>query len=268
MFGQGPVGLSATLLGKAMGLPEDAMHELGVGALLHDVGKLDLPERVRWLDPTTALVPVHERHYYQEHVALGVVMGKQMTLSAGALLVLAQHHELADGSGFPLKLSGERISLPARIVALVNRYDNLCNPASPAHAHTPHEALSLMYAQMKPQFDAAVFAAFVRMMGVYPPGSVVQLSDDRYAIVTSVNSSRPLKPRVLVHEPRAGRDTAVTVDLEATPGLGIRRSLKPQYLPRSALDVLSPRPRVCYFFERARELELTASDARLRKEVA
>ena len=98
--------------------------------------------------------------------------------------------------------------------------------------------------------------------------SVVQLSDDRYAIVTSVNSSRPLKPRVLVHEPRAGRDTAVTVDLEATPGLGIRRSLKPQYLPRSALDVLSPRPRVCYFFERARELELTASDARLRKEVA
>lgn len=263
------VTVISLLLGKAMGLPEEAMQELGVGAMLHDVGKLDLPERVRWLDPTTALVPVHERQYYQEHVALGVVIGKQMTLTPGAMLVLAQHHELNDGSGFPLKLSGERISLPARIVALVNRYDNLCNPASPAHAYTPHEALSLMYAQMKPQFDTAVFAAFVRMMGVYPPGSVVQLSDERYALVTTVNSSRPLKPRVLVHEPRAGRDTAISVDLESTPGLGIRRSLKPQHLPRSALDVLSPRPRVCYFFERARELELTtASDAKLRKEAA
>lgn len=262
------VTVISLLLGKAMGLPEEAMHELGVGAMLHDVGKLDLPERVRWLDPTTALVPVHERHYYQEHVALGVVIGKQMTLSPGAMLVLAQHHELADGSGFPLKLAGERISLPARIVALVNRYDNLCNPASPAHAYTPHEALSLMYAQMKPQFDALVFAAFVRMMGVYPPGSVVQLSDERYALVTTVNSSRPLKPRLLVHEPRAGRDVAVSVDLESTPGLSIRRSLKPQHLPRAALDVLSPRPRMCYFFERARELEFVASDAKLRKEVA
>ncbi|MGA0609207.1 HD-GYP domain-containing protein [Caldimonas sp. KR1-144] len=264
------VTVISLLLGKALGLPEEAMQELGVGAMLHDVGKLDLPERVRWLDPTTALVSVHERQYYQEHVALGVVVGKQMTLSPGALLVLAQHHELADGNGFPLKLAGERISLPARIVALVNRYDNLCNPASPAHAHTPHEALSLMYAQMKPQFDAAVFAAFVRMMGVYPPGSVVQLSDDRYALVTTVNSSRPLKPRVLVHEPRAGRDTASSVDLEQAPGLSIRRSLKPQHLPRAALDALSPRPRVCYFFERARELEFTASatDARARKEVA
>jgi len=262
------VTVISLLLGKAMGLPDETMQELGVGAMLHDVGKLDLPERVRWLDPTTALVPVHERQYYQEHVALGVVIGKQMTLSPGAMLVLAQHHELSDGSGFPLKLGGERISLPARIVALVNRYDNLCNPASPAHAYTPHEALSLMYAQMKPQFDSAVFAAFVRMMGVYPPGSVVQLSDDRYALVTTVNSSRPLKPRVLVHEPRAGRDVALTVDLESTPGLSIRRSMKPQHLPRAALDVLSPRPRVCYFFERARELEYAAADARLRKEVA
>ena len=65
------------------------------------------------------------------------------------------------------------------------------------------------------------------MMGVYPPGSTVQLTDDRYALVVSVNSSRPLKPRVLVHEPKVPRDEALILDLERTEGLGIRRSLQP-----------------------------------------
>ena len=160
---------------------------------------------------------------------------------------------MVDGSGFPKRLTGERLSMAARIVALVNRYDNLCNPAHPAQALTPHEALALMYGQMRSRFDAAVFAAFVRMMGVYPPGSVVQLSDERYAMVVSVNAARPLKPRVLVHDLRGKREDALPLDLETCPELGIRRSLKPQQLPRATLEFLSPRPRVCYFFERARE---------------
>ena len=95
------------------------------------------------------------------------------------------------------------MSAAARIVALVNRYDNLCDPALPAHALTPHEALSLMFAQTRSKFDASMLNAFIRMMGVYPPGSVVQLTDDRFALVTNVNSTRPLKPRVLVYD-RAG----------------------------------------------------------------
>lgn len=248
------VAVVSLLLGKALGLAKPDMFDLGVGALLHDVGKLDLPERVRWLDPLASQTSTHERTFYQEHVAHGVTAGKRMGLSAGALLVVAQHHELADGTGFPLRLAPERQSQMARIVALVNRYDNLCNPASPALALTPHEALSLMFAQMKAKFDSTVFAAFIKMMGVYPPGSVVQLTDDRYALVLAVNASRPLKPRVLVHDPKRRRDEALPLDLETEPLLGIRRSLKPQHLPRATLDYLSPRPRICYFFERARDM--------------
>jgi len=89
------------------------------------------------------------------------------------------------------------------------------------------------------------------MMGVYPPGSVVQLVNDRYAIVVSVNSSRPLRPRVIVHDPAIPKEQALILDLETVPELGIRRSLKPTQLPREALDYLSPRKRICYFFERA-----------------
>ncbi len=122
-----------------------------------------------------------------------------------------------------------------------------------APALTPHEALSVIYAQHKMRFDAVVLGAFIRMMGVYPPGSVVQLANDRYALVMSVNSSRPLRPRVLVHDPHVPKDEAVVIDLETLPELGIRRSLRPSQLPRDALDYLAPRQRICYFFERAAE---------------
>jgi hypothetical protein len=174
-----------------------------------------------------------------------------MGLSAGATLVIAQHHEQADGSGFPKRLNLDRMTASARIVALVNRYDNLCNPAQPSRAMTPHEALSLMFAQGKNKFDATMLNAFIRMMGVYPPGSVVQLTDERYALVSAVNSSRPLKPRVLVHDAHVPRDEALLLDLEEATDIGIRRSLKPQQLPAAAAEYLAPRQRIAYFFEPA-----------------
>jgi hypothetical protein len=87
------------------------------------------------------------------------------------------------------------------------------------------------------------------MMGVYPAGSLVQLTDDRYAMVVGVNSSRPLRPRVLVHDPRVQRHEALMLDLEREPDLGIRRSLVAGKLPMQALEYLDPRPRVAYYFE-------------------
>ena len=93
--------------------------------------------------------------------------------------------------------------------------------------------------------------AFIRMMGVYPPGSVVQLTDDRLALVTNVNSTRPLKPRVLLFDPAVPVDEALHINLEQHTDLGIRRSLRPQQLSYDALQYLSPRQRVVYFFEPA-----------------
>jgi HD-GYP domain-containing protein (c-di-GMP phosphodiesterase class II) len=242
------VAVISLLMGRVFGLEDAEMLDLGIGALLHDVGKIDLPERVRH---------VHERFgkedlaAYREHVAHGVVHGKRMGLTSGALLVLAQHHEHVDGSGFPLRLKAERLSVAARIVSLVNRYDNMCNPQVLAQAHTPHEALSLLFSQARSQFDAGMLNAFIRMMGVYPAGSVVQLTDERFALVMSVNSTRPLKPKVLVHDPKLPRDEALHLNLMSMPELGIRRSLKPAQVPADALEYLAPRPRVAYFFESA-----------------
>lgn len=236
----------ALLIGRSLGLDEAELADLGNGALMHDVGKLELPDRLRQSDDafTTAEVAA-----YRDHVAKGVALAQRMGLSAGAMTVVAQHHEHADGSGFPLRVAGERIGLASRVVALVNRYDNLCNPQSRSVALTPHEAVSVLFAQGRNRFDGTVLNAFIRMMGVYPAGSLVQLTDERYAMVVGVNSSRPLKPRVLVHDPRTARADALVLDLEHETDLGIRRSLTANKLPVQALQYLDPRPRVAYYFE-------------------
>lgn len=244
------VTILSLLLGRTSGLGEADLLDLGMGALLHDIGKIGLPARLRWYDEHFVTM---EQAIYQEHVAHGVELARKMHLSNGATLVIGQHHEHADGSGFPLRINADRMSLPACIVSLVNHYDNLCNPGNPALAVTPHEALAFLFALKKPLFHTGTLSLFVRMMGVYPPGSVVQLTDERFALVVSVNSVRPLKPSVVVHDPHVPPDEALVIDLEDEPGLGIRRSLKPLQLSKAAYDYLSPRKRMCYFFERARE---------------
>jgi HD-GYP domain-containing protein (c-di-GMP phosphodiesterase class II) len=240
------VCIIALLLGRAFGLGRDEMMDLGVGSLLHDVGKLEVAARLRHRDESFTAA---ETQAYQQHVVKGVAIAQTMGLAPGPLLIVAQHHEHADGSGFPQRINMDRMSTGARIVALVNRFDGLCNPLITSKAMTPHEALSLMFAQGRNRFDATMLNAFIRMMGVYPPGSTVQLTDDRYALVVSVNSARPLKPRVMVHDPKVPKEEALILNLEEMPDLGIRRSLKPQFLPRASLDYLSPRARIAYFFD-------------------
>jgi putative nucleotidyltransferase with HDIG domain len=240
------VAVIAMLVGRMLELDPGTLADLGTGALLHDVGKLDVPERLRQRDDGLSGA---EQRLYESHVEQGLLQARRMGLGETARDIIGQHHEQADGSGFPAALKGDAVSLPARIVALVNRFDNLCNPPVLSRAMTPHEALSLLFAQQRARWDGAVLQAFIRMMGVYPAGSVVQLSDDRYALVMRVNATRPLKPEVLVFDPRVPRDEALHLALDREPSLGIRRSIRAAQLPEAARNYLAPRTRVAYFFE-------------------
>lgn len=244
------VTVISLLLGRAMKFDEATLHDIGLGALLHDIGKQALPERMRWKsDQFTAA----EDRSFRDHVLQGVQIAKRMGLTEGAQRVIAQHHETADAKGYPLGAGGDEISDAAKVVSLVNGYDNLCNPGVSSSAATPHEALSLMFAQIKPRFDPACLTAFIRLMGVYPPGSIVQLRDDRFALVVSVNAARPLKPTVIVFDAKVPRDEAVLLDLQSNVKLGIRRSLHPRHLEPSALAYLAPSKRNSYFFEQNNE---------------
>ncbi len=240
------VSILSLLLGRKFGLSPLELQDLGTGALLHDIGKIGMAPQLH--HPDEYFTPI-ETKAYEEHVAFGLLRGRQMGLSAGVMQIIAQHHEMADASGFPAKVGSERMNDASRIVALVNAYDTLCNPQVAKRAVTPYEALAQMFTQSKRLFDTALLSAFIKLIGVYPAGTTVQLTDDRLAVVVSVNSARPLKPRVLVHDAKVPREEALVIDIGEHPGLGIRRSVKPQQLPVPALHYLAPRQRVAYYFE-------------------
>lgn len=234
------------MLAKELGFPRAHCQLLGVGALLHDIGLSDIPDRVA--RPRHELT-APERHLRELHCEYGVRTGKQIGLPEPVLRIIAQHHELADGSGFPNRLKGDQIDPLARIVSLVNYYDNLCNPADQAKAMTPHEALSLMFAQRRAKFDPKALQIMIRCLGVYPPGTVVKLSNDAIALVASVNPVKPLRPWVTVYDPGVPKDEAIMLDLEEEPEINITKALRPIQLPPEVYDYLSPRKRVTYYFD-------------------
>jgi putative nucleotidyltransferase with HDIG domain len=238
------VTVLALLLARQIGLDPAQQRAVALGALLHDVGKLALPDTLRNAGTDQPALALRAR---RDHVVQGVRLGTAMGLDPIALRVIAQHHELQDGSGLPQGLRGDDIVLPARIIALIDRYDRLCNPLGGGAQRTPHEAQSVLYAQMRAQLDPTLLAAFVKVMGVYPPGSVVQLTDGRYALVVAVHPAHPLKPAVLVQDIGVPRDEALILHLHEHAQLGIRRSLHAQHLPRATLDYLAPCDRLSYY---------------------
>jgi hypothetical protein len=122
-------------------------------------------------------------------------------------------------------------------------------PADLAKAMTPHEALSLMFAQRRAKFDARALQVMIRCLGVYPPGTVVKLSNDALALVSSVNPAKPLRPWVTVYDPDIPKDEAIMLDLEEEPDINIAKALRPIQLPPEVYEYLSPRKRVTYYFD-------------------
>jgi putative nucleotidyltransferase with HDIG domain len=239
------VTMLALLLGKALGLPAESLQTIGLGAIFHDIGKEDIPSRVLLkTDPLTHA----EEELIRQHATTGATLGRNGGLAENVALVIEQHHEHMDGTGYPARLTGERMSVESRVVAVANHYDNLCNPPNIALAMTPYEALSMMFAKRKNWFDPAMLGKLVHILGVYPPGSIVQLSNKATGIVVSVNSVRPLKPMVLVHDPSIPKAEALIVDLDKTPDCTISRAIRPSTLAPAVFDYLSPRKRTTYYF--------------------
>ena len=240
------VAVLSMMLAKEMKAPKEVIRLLGVGAMFHDMGKHDIPDRI--VRKAEALTKP-ELSMLQQHCALGVEIARKMGLPTEVQTLIAQHHEHMDGSGYPKGLKGSEVYLLARIVGIANTYDNLCNPMKQSLALTPHQALSLMYAQQRAKFDTGPLNTFVRCMGIYPPGTIVVLSNESVGMVISVNSSAPLKPTVLMYDRYVPRDKAILVELESEPDVTIARALKPEQLPKPIYEYLSPRRRTTYYFD-------------------
>ncbi len=241
------VTVLSLLLGKEAGLDAERMRDLGMGALLHDLGKERVPSQILLKrEPWTAA----EQNFYRQHVAYGVELAQKLPdLRPGVLEVIAGHHEMLDGSGFPVRLKGGGIGLLARIAAIANAYDNCCNRVNVADSMAPAEALAHMYKTQLAKFDPVLLKRFIRCLGVYPPGSIVQLSNTAIGMVTSVNPAHILQPTLMLYDRAVPKEEAIFFDLEEEPDLSVVRTLRPGDLAREVYEYLDPRTRVSYFAE-------------------
>lgn len=240
------VTVLSLILAKALGMGAEESKYLGMGAMFHDIGKVEIPPKILMkTDPLTK----SEQAFFEMHCEYGQDIATKAGLSKHAINIVMQHHEFVDGSGYPGKLKADKISPLSKIVSIVNVYDNLCNPHNLADALTPHEALSQMFAVKRSKFDPIALKALIHCLGVYPPSSIVQLSNEMLGMVVSGNSSKPLKPNVLVYDPGIPQDEAVIISLERESDLNIVKSLRPGQLPREVYQYLNPRKRVTYYFD-------------------
>ncbi len=247
------VAILSMMLAKDLGFTSEMAQELGIGALVHDIGLMKIPGRVLMKPLEEYTGP--ERNLRAMHVEYGIEIGRSVGFSTDVLAVIAQHHEFADGSGYPNSLKEAAMTPAARVVSLVNYYDNLCNPISLSKAMTPHEALSLMFAQRRSKFEARAMALMIRCLGVYPPGSIVLLSNDTLATVISINPRISTRPCVLVYDEKVPKEKATILNLENELKISIKKSIRPATLPPKVAAYLNPRKRVTYFFDSSKQPE-------------
>jgi HD-GYP domain-containing protein (c-di-GMP phosphodiesterase class II) len=150
----------ALRLGEAMGLPPEQLRALAQGGLLHDVGKIEIPDQI--LNKPGRLTPA-ERQLIERHPVIGFDMCKRLGLMQSELAVIRHHHEKWDGTGYPDRLKGEQIPLLARIMAVADVYDALTSTRAYRTAWTHAQAMSLLQEQAGTHFDPECVAACVQM---------------------------------------------------------------------------------------------------------
>lgn len=182
-------------VGRTLGLPDEEVRELGLAGLVHDIGKLTLPEAV--LLKATARTP-EEEEAYRRHPSAGYrILNEACLYSNIPLDVCVHHHERVDGRGYPFGLVGRELSVHAKIAAICDAYDSLTS-ARPGHKEwSPARAMEYMAVRVDTLFDRRVFKAFGRTVGIYPLGTVLRLRSNRLAVVCAQNEADPLRPRVM-----------------------------------------------------------------------
>lgn len=238
------VTVLAMLLARSVGMEATDMAVLGEGALFHDIGKGRVPDAI----VRKATRNRHEEEFFRLHTTYGLDMAHDAgILDESVLDIIRHHHEATDGIGYPDGLSGEAVSLKARIVALVNRYDNLCNPVGAALPLTPAEAVAHLYAREACHFDQRLLQLFIRGLGVYPPGSIVQLSNGNTGLVLAVDSTDLMHPTVMIYDSDTPRCDAPIVNLSSAPEVTIDRAVRHKDLSPQVLEYLAPHQHISYF---------------------
>jgi putative nucleotidyltransferase with HDIG domain len=185
----------AVALGRQLGLPRQDLSSLAIGGLLFDVGKLRVDEELLRTDRALSEA---EFQRLRDHVGLGLELLRESGLrNRDVRDMVAHHHERHNGSGYPNGLRGDDIPIFARIAAIVDCYDAITSHRSYARAVSPAAAIKALYEWRDVDFQAELVEEFIQAVGIYPAGSLVELSSGEVGVVLSEYRSRRLRPRVM-----------------------------------------------------------------------
>lgn len=216
-----------TVFAKYLGYKEAIVEELAMGALLHDLGQAKLPQGI-FSKPED--VNDLEMQAIKKHVAqsLGLVKGEK-GITPLMLDMIVNHHERLDGSGYPRGIVGEKLSRPARIMAIVDVYDAMSSDRPHQLGDEPINVLRYLLSN-KQLFDSELVQRFIKCLGVHPVGTIVKLTNERLALVIEGNHQNPIKPKVKIfyNAKHNHHITAKDVDLTSPEhDLKVIASIKP-----------------------------------------
>lgn len=190
------VCILAVSFARHLGMTKMHLENIGVGAILHDIGKTRIPESIL---NKPGRYTEEEYNIMKRHVMLGVdILRKYENIPDDAMSVTMQHHERYDGSGYPQRLHGEKIALSGQIAGIADVYDALTYDRVYHKASSCHSTVKRLYEWGDTLFDRTLIERLILCIGIYPFGSFVELNTGHCGVVMSVNHQMLICPKVLI----------------------------------------------------------------------
>lgn len=213
----------SVLIGKRNNLPPEDLLILAKGAILHDIGKVDLNESILL---KAASLTAEEYSHIKEHATFGYTLLKQNeSLEEEARLIALQHHERLDGSGYPGGLKGDEIHPYAKITAIADMYDALTTARCYRQSMSNQKAYQILTEDAEAgKLDKKLVSYLFQHVAIYPNGIIVYLSDGTHGIVKEQNPGQPFRPIVRIIDDTKGINNVNLFDLNLAehPELSIK----------------------------------------------
>ena len=190
------VSLLAISLGHHLDLAPYELENLGICGLMHDIGKMKVPDEIL-NKPGRLTAEEFEEMARHTTYARQMLMGRS-DIYPGAVDVAWTHHERLDGSGYPRGIDSTKLSLFTRIVSVVDAYDAMTSDRVYKAGMSSLEAMKILNKNAGTQFDPEVVKKFIAMIGLYPPGYLLQMTNGEVGIILSADEGYHLKPRVIM----------------------------------------------------------------------